>query len=122
MSRARKAAPRLATSRYGKQRQRARGAAGAASGPRPLARGGPEAGGGCGGAKMPFLLPIRQLDCVAVIESCPDGTAAMQRYRGLHQQYPAREFYFVHTSREDLDIRERQWIGIRSSHAVNAER
>jgi hypothetical protein len=28
----------------------------------------------------------------------------------------------VHTSREDLDIRERQWIGIRSSHAVNAER
>ena len=64
----------------------------------------------------------RQLDCVAVIESCPDGTAAMQRYRGLHQQYPAREFYFVHTSREDLDIHERQWIGIRSSHAVNAER
>ena len=54
----------------------------------------------------------RQLDHIAVIETCADGATAMQRYRQLHHQYPMREFYFVHTSRERLDIRERHWIGI----------
>jgi hypothetical protein len=48
----------------------------------------------------------RQLDKIAVIEHCPDGSAAMESYRRLHQQYSGREFYFVHTSREQLDIRE----------------
>jgi hypothetical protein len=28
----------------------------------------------------------------------------------------------VHTSRVELDIREREWIGVRTSHAVNAAR
>ena len=50
-----------------------------------------------------------------------DGSAAMQGYRQLHRQYPSREFYFVHTSRENLDIRQRHWIGIRSEHAAIAE-
>ncbi|MEA3352108.1 MAG: hypothetical protein U9Q82_16000 [Chloroflexota bacterium] len=63
----------------------------------------------------------RLLDKLAVIETCPDGRKAMQRYRHLHQIYPHREFYFVHTSREELDIRERQWHGIRRSNAVNVE-
>ena len=63
----------------------------------------------------------RVLDRLAVIETCPDGSMAMQRYRHLHQTYPQREFYFVHTSREELDIRERQWHGIRRSNAVNVE-
>ena len=62
----------------------------------------------------------RQLNKLAVIESCADGSIAMQRYREWHQQYPAREFYFVHTSREHLDIRERQWTGIRRNHAAQA--
>jgi hypothetical protein len=28
----------------------------------------------------------------------------------------------VHTSRVELDIRERGWVGVRTSHALNAER
>jgi hypothetical protein len=48
----------------------------------------------------------RQLDKIAVIEQCLDGSAAMEGYRRLHQQYPGREFYFVHTIRKELDIRE----------------
>jgi hypothetical protein len=28
----------------------------------------------------------------------------------------------VHTSRVELDIREREWIGMRTSHAVNTAR
>ena len=65
----------------------------------------------------------RQLDRLAVIEVCPNGSIAMGRYRQLHQQYPFREFYFVHTSREELDIREREWLGIRRNHVASvAER
>lgn len=60
----------------------------------------------------------RVLDEIAVVETCVDGGGAMQAYRRLHEQYPDREYYFVHTSREQLDIRERQWLGIRRGHAV----
>jgi hypothetical protein len=63
----------------------------------------------------------RLLDRIAVIETCTDGAAAMQSYRRLHQQYPLREFYFVHTSRETLEIMERQRAGIRRSYAANSE-
>ena len=62
----------------------------------------------------------RQIERLAVIEPCSDGSSAMQSYRRLHQQYPEREFYFVHTSREELDIRERQWLGIRRADALSA--
>lgn len=64
----------------------------------------------------------RRLDQLAVIESCLDGFAAMQRYRRLHKEYPAREFYFVHTDREELDIHERRWLGIRGNYETNAEK
>lgn len=65
----------------------------------------------------------RRLDRIAVIDMCADGQAAMQTYRRLHQQFPHREFYFVHTSRDELNIQERRWIGIRSgSDAINAEK
>ncbi len=63
----------------------------------------------------------RQLDRLAVVDTCPDGTAAMQTYRGLHRQYPHREFYFLHTSRAEPDIIERQWLGIRRGNAPVSE-
>lgn len=63
----------------------------------------------------------RCLDRIAVVDYCTDGSAALESYRRLHQQYPSREFYFVHTSREELDIREQQWLGIRRSHAHRVE-
>lgn len=55
----------------------------------------------------------RILDRLMVIETCPDGAAAFQSYRRLHQEYPQREFYFVSTRRETLTIHERQWLGVR---------
>ena len=64
----------------------------------------------------------RHLEQLAVIESCVSAEAAMQQYRLLHRQYPEREFYFVHTSRKDLDIVERQWLGIRKNHATVSAR
>jgi hypothetical protein len=63
----------------------------------------------------------RLLDRIAVVEVCSDGAAAMQSYRRLHQEFPLREFYFVHTSREVLDIKERWWAGIRRKYAAYTE-
>ena len=48
----------------------------------------------------------RILDWIDVIETCLNGQAAIRRYQELHQQYPYREFYFVHTRREKLEITE----------------
>jgi hypothetical protein len=61
----------------------------------------------------------RELTQIGIIAQCADGQEAQQRYRQLHTQYPLREFYFVHTSRETLDIRERPWVGIRRHDAVS---
>jgi hypothetical protein len=58
----------------------------------------------------------RVIERISVIEQCADGTAAFTRYRILHQQIPEREFYFVHTSRTELDIPEVQWLGVRRLH------
>jgi hypothetical protein len=65
---------------------------------------------------------LRHLDKIAVIERCPSGESALSSYRRLHQQYPEREFYYVHTSRELLEIREQQWMGVRRGHATTPAR
>lgn len=62
----------------------------------------------------------RHLNRIAVVERCPNSTAALQSYQRLHRAYPLRELYYVHTSRPTLDIRERRWVGIRSSSAIHA--
>ena len=59
----------------------------------------------------------RVLDKISVVETCFDGQVAMQKYRKLHKQHPERELYFVHTSRKQLSIQERQWLGIRRGNA-----
>ena len=50
------------------------------------------------------------------------NSIALRRYRELHAKYPRREFYYVHTDRPELDILERQWVGIRRGNAVRLER
>lgn len=64
----------------------------------------------------------RKLDSISVVEQCTDGSNAFARYRQLHNSFPERELYFVHTSRSDLRIREQQWLGIRKRHESAAER
>lgn len=64
----------------------------------------------------------RLLDRIAVVDTCAHGTAALQSYERLHREHPQREFYFVHTGRESLDIRERHWIGIRRADAAHPQR
>ncbi len=62
----------------------------------------------------------RHLDSISVLESCSDGKSAFQIYQRFHEAHPFREFYFVHTARETLDIREQRWVGIRGVHATEA--
>ncbi len=59
----------------------------------------------------------RILDRIAVVETCPDGQAAMRCYRQLHREHPLREFYFVHTSRDELEILESPLVSARRLHA-----
>ena len=61
----------------------------------------------------------RKLDQMTVVELCPDGETAYRRYRELRLEHPKREFYFLHTAREELDIRERHWLGLRRIYAAD---
>jgi len=56
---------------------------------------------------------IRYVERIAVVAACCDGTQALQTYQDMHHQYPEREFYFIHTSRMELNIEEQHWVGIR---------
>ena len=55
----------------------------------------------------------RILDDIAVVAVHPDSVTAMKRYTSLHHEAPQRELYVCHTDREELEIRERRWLGIR---------
>lgn len=56
----------------------------------------------------------RHVDGVRVIEECPDGATAFDRYRHHHNARPQRELYYVHTSRPRLVIQEEHWLGLRT--------
>lgn len=56
----------------------------------------------------------RILDQLAVVNAFSDSKQAMERYARLHRESPDRELYVFHTSREDLNIDERRWIGVRA--------
>lgn len=57
----------------------------------------------------------RILDELAILGAFPDSIQAMKDYVQLHRLAPQRELYVFHTSREILDIKERQWLGIRGA-------
>ncbi|MFD0677483.1 MULTISPECIES: hypothetical protein [unclassified Paenibacillus] len=52
------------------------------------------------------------IDEVAVIDRFDDSKIAMKRYYELHREKPTREYGFFHTSRENLQLREK-WSGVR---------
>lgn len=58
----------------------------------------------------------RILDQIVVIECCTSSSIALEHYHNLHQQFPKREFYYLHSSRVELDIQDIPWLGIRRIH------
>lgn len=57
----------------------------------------------------------RILDEISVVSTFSDSVAAMKGYIQLHRDAPERELYVFHTNREELDITERRWLGIRGA-------
>jgi hypothetical protein len=55
----------------------------------------------------------RVVDDLGVVDAFADSSAALKQYSRLHHQAPDRELYVFHTSRDQLDITERQWLGVR---------
>jgi hypothetical protein len=56
----------------------------------------------------------RIIDEIAVIDRFNDSMEALNRHAELHKQHATREYYFFHTSRDELKIKEQRWAGIRS--------
>jgi hypothetical protein len=55
----------------------------------------------------------RVLGDLSVVHSYQNSAQALQHYSRLHHEDPNRELYVFHTSRDLLDITERQWLGVR---------
>ncbi|MFH0926454.1 MAG: hypothetical protein V1872_12650 [bacterium] len=55
----------------------------------------------------------RILNQIAVVGTFSNSITALESYKQLHHQFPERELYVFHTSREKLDIIERTWLGVR---------
>ena len=55
----------------------------------------------------------RLLDELTVVQEYRSGEEAMRGYLDLHRRSPERELYVLHTDRQELDIGEREWLGLR---------
>lgn len=55
----------------------------------------------------------RIIDRISVINKYDQSKEALNEYKMLHSQEPSRELYVAHTSKEELKIIERRWLGVR---------
>jgi len=56
----------------------------------------------------------RIVERVSVVESFfDDSKQALKKYVELHRQHKDREYYVIHTSREQLNFEEQRWMGVR---------
>lgn len=57
----------------------------------------------------------RIVDDAVVVAVYDDSQSALSAYAKLHRETPQRELYVFHTNRQELDILERNWFGVRAS-------
>ena len=55
----------------------------------------------------------RVFEDISVVKAVDDSMEAHREYRVLHKKYPEREFLFVNTLKEKLDVTVHRWIGVR---------
>jgi hypothetical protein len=55
----------------------------------------------------------RILEEVAPIKMFDNSSEAMKSYKLFHREDPSREMYVLHTSREEPNIIEKKWVGVR---------
>jgi hypothetical protein len=57
----------------------------------------------------------RVLDAMNVLDVFDDSEPALRHYLKLHKEDQRKEMYVVHTKKENLEIRELKWAGIRAA-------
>lgn len=57
----------------------------------------------------------RILKSMLVVDTFTDGTSAWKAYSQAHKSNPQRELYPVHTSKEQLEIKEHVWLRVRNA-------
>jgi hypothetical protein len=55
----------------------------------------------------------RILEEVAPLKKFSNSTDAMKAYKVFHRADPTREMYVLHTSKEEPNIIEKKWVGVR---------
>jgi hypothetical protein len=55
----------------------------------------------------------RILEEVAPLKKFNNSTEAMKSYKMFHREDPTREMYVLHTSKEEPNIIEKKWVGVR---------
>ena len=55
----------------------------------------------------------RILESMVVLDTFPDGASAWKAYSEIHKSNTKRELFPVHTSKENLEIQEHFWLGLR---------
>ena len=55
----------------------------------------------------------RILEKITPIDTYHEPSAAMKSYQELHKENPSRELYVLHTNREQPNIIEKTWSGVR---------
>ncbi len=58
---------------------------------------------------------FRILEDLAVVDVFSESFSALLAYKKLHGIAPHRELYVVHSSKPELIVKERVWLGIRSA-------
>jgi hypothetical protein len=58
---------------------------------------------------------VRVLKEVAPLQKFLNSPDAMKAYKKFHKEDPSRELYVLHTSRKELNIIEKTWVGVRRS-------
>lgn len=57
----------------------------------------------------------RILEDVTPLKKFSNSSDAMKTYKLLHWENPTREMYVLHTSRDEPNIIEKKWVGVRRS-------
>ncbi len=57
----------------------------------------------------------RYIEDMTVVSCYEDTTKAWADYKKLRQESPTREFYIFHTSKEDIEVVEQKFTGVRGA-------
>ncbi|ENQ3107136.1 hypothetical protein ACEOWJ_003188 [Bacillus cereus] len=55
----------------------------------------------------------RMIQEMSVVDEYKNTSDAWNAYKKLHREFPKREFYIFHTSKEEIEVEEQQFIGVR---------